>query len=157
MAEKKRRTPLRSAFAGQSPVNTDPTENLPVEPAAPTPAKAPEAPAKKEAPKKVTSPASKAGNAGNDSKAPAEEDDVPVIPPKRNVKKVTFYQDVDDEVAMRAAYVSTIATDDGVSTISEFIASAITEKVDRLAKKHNNGEPFPTKNAAKVPKGAPRR
>lgn len=131
------RPPRRpSALAGASafdhPVTTEAAQEAPA--AVPTPA----APAA--APKAATAPQSAA-----ESTKPA---------PKEKPKKLTIYQEPEDTDRMRGAMVGTIPHE-GFKTLSKFVQEAIMEKVERLERQYNGGEPFPAVGPGVIPAGRP--
>lgn len=69
---------------------------------------------------------------------------------------MSFYQDSGETDRMRGAIIFTMATE-GPRTVSEFISAAVMAEVERLEKKYNDGKPFPSIRAGKVPQGRPMR
>lgn len=127
MAEKKKPQRRKSALAGISPVDPASTGQE----AAPvtTPSSTP-----------ATTPAS-ASEEGTKKKWP---------------KKESFYRTPELAMRMRSAFLHTMTTEDGQTSLSAFIASAVQEKVERLEAKHNDGQPWPAVEPNQIPKGPPR-
>ncbi|MGW9114504.1 ParB family protein [Microbacterium sp. NPDC055683] len=68
--------------------------------------------------------------------------------------KVSFYQDRADTDRVRGAILHTMATE-RYRNLSQFINEAVMEKVERLEKKYNGGNPFPPVTARELPQGRP--
>lgn len=126
MAEKKKPERRKSALLNMSPVAPPPSEEA-------TSAPAPSAPA-------VQAPAV--------ADTEAEK--------KKWPKKESFYRPPELAVRMRSAYLHTTTTEDGQSSLSAFIASAVQEKVEHLEAKYNEGQPWPAVKPHQIPKGPPR-
>lgn len=69
--------------------------------------------------------------------------------------KTGFYQKDEDADRMRGAYLNTTHVT-GFSNLSEFIQSAVNEKVTGLERAHNNGEPWEPVGPGVIPQGKPR-
>ncbi len=121
----------KAAIAHDADASPDPVDE-PVEPAAvDVPAAAPAA----ERPRTSTTTSKTAGKTK--------------YPPK-----VSFYQDPADTDRMRAALLHTMATEN-YRNLSQFVSEAVMEKVARLEKAYNNGEPFGSVGARELPQGRP--
>ncbi|MBS1673121.1 MAG: hypothetical protein JSS74_04070 [Actinobacteria bacterium] len=68
--------------------------------------------------------------------------------------KVSFYQDPADTDRMRAALLHTMATEN-YRNLSQFVNEAVMEKVARLEKTYNGGNPFGAVGARELPQGRP--
>lgn len=66
--------------------------------------------------------------------------------------KVSFYQDPADTNRMRAAILHTMALEN-YRNLSQFVDEAVREKVERLEKKYNGGQPFGSAGAGELPRG----
>lgn len=130
-----RPAPRRSSLAGSSPVAPPPVEAEP----------APE-----EAPALIQAePAAAAPQPGTSTAAAVKTPAKTKYPPK-----VSFYQDPADTDRMRAALLHTMATEN-YRNLSQFVSEAVMEKVARLEKAYNNGEPFGSVGARELPQGRP--
>lgn len=74
---------------------------------------------------------------GEQQAAPSENGRVK----KPKTPKTSFYQDPDDGMRMRGAFLATKYVE-GHDNLSEFINEAVMEKVQALEEKHNGGQPF---------------
>jgi len=99
-------------------------------------------------------------------------DPEPADPPKRTAKKAATpvprgqvagkeklqpYVSIEIAEAARNAVVATTPYEGGYQSISDLIEDAIAEKVQRLQRKFNNGEPFPTRPKRRLKTGRPSR
>ena len=94
------------------------------------------------------------GARGLASVVTAEDTDAQQERPK--VKKVSFYQAVDESERMRAALMQTHHVE-GSRTLSEFIARAVLAEVERLERQYNDGKPWQPVAAGQLPQGRPLR
>jgi hypothetical protein len=69
-------------------------------------------------------------------------------------KKQSFYQLPAETDQMRGAF-RTTAHSEGFESLSDFIAKAVAEKVERLQNQYNGGRPFESFGANQIPKGRP--
>lgn len=69
-------------------------------------------------------------------------------------KKQSFYQVPAETDQMRGAF-RTTAHSEGFESLSDFIAKAVAEKVERLQVQYNAGRPFESFGANQIPKGRP--
>jgi hypothetical protein len=69
-------------------------------------------------------------------------------------KKQSFYQLPTEANQMRGAF-RTTAHHEGFESLSDFIAKAVAEKVERLQQQYNAGHPFESFGANQIPKGRP--
>jgi hypothetical protein len=69
-------------------------------------------------------------------------------------KKESFYQLPTETDQMRGAF-RTTAHLEGFESLSDFIAKAVAEKVERLQQQYNGGRPFESFGANQIPKGRP--
>ncbi|MEW5012214.1 ParB family protein [Clavibacter michiganensis] len=128
-----------STLVGQ--VKDDDLQSESTEPSAP---EAPGALIEHEAPA-ATAPAS----------APPEATSTPAAPAAKTAKnKVSFYTHPDDADRARGAYLHTqIQT--GHRSLSEFIDSAVMDKVKHLEERYNDGKPFPSVTPGSMAQGRP--
>lgn len=75
-------------------------------------------------------------------------------PAKATPKKTSFYQMEEDADRMRAAYLNT-QMHTRYRSLSEFINTAIDEKVSALEKAYNGGQEWPPLGAREIPQGKP--
>ena len=71
-------------------------------------------------------------------------------------KKESFYRSPELAGRLRSAYLNTMATEDGETSLSAFIARAVEERVERLEQKYNKGKQWPPVETNQIPKGPPR-
>lgn len=71
-------------------------------------------------------------------------------------KKESFYRSPELAGRLRSAYLNTMATEDGETSLSAFIARAVEERVEQLEQKYNGGKQWPPVGANQIPKGPPR-
>lgn len=75
-------------------------------------------------------------------------------PKRKYPAKVSFYQDPADTDRVRGAILHTMATE-GPRSLSQFIHQAVMAEVERLERKYNGGQPFPSVGARELPQGRP--
>lgn len=75
---------------------------------------------------------------------------------KKWPKKESFYRSPELAGRLRSAYLNTMTTEDGETSLSAFIARAVEERVEQLEKKYNGGKQWPPVGANQIPKGPPR-
>lgn len=73
---------------------------------------------------------------------------------KKYPHKVSFYQDRADTDRLRGAVLAT-RVQEGHRSMSEFINNAVMAEVDRLEKRYNDGQPFPSVDADRGNAGRP--
>lgn len=73
---------------------------------------------------------------------------------KEPKKKQSFYQTTSEADQTRGAF-RTTAHSEGYESLSDFIAKAVAEKVERLQNQYNGGRPFESFGANQIPKGRP--
>lgn len=122
-----RPTPRKSSLAGSSPIAPPPAA-APAQPAPSTPAAAP-APAVEPA----AAPRPRRSAGGN---------------------KVAFYMSAQDAARMRGALRNTQHLT-YVRGLSDFIAQAVMSEVERLERKHNDGQPWEPVGPGEIPTGRP--
>lgn len=136
-----RPAPRSSRLANMHPVTAPATAAEPV--------KAPEAAPKADTPES-TAPAAASSVSEPKTDAPAE-------PPRRKHRhKVSFYQAEADTERARGVLLNTMAHE-SYRSMTDFIASAVMEKVERMEAKYNDGKPFPNVKAGDIPQGRPLR